>query len=166
MEVFLLHGVVYHTLGYLADFLTGNTSSSRTGDPNLSGDIRDLTIAMIPKVGKDLTAVKGWRPIVLMSCLLKLMDKVVASELQKLPIFHEGQFGSRKGKAAIDMTIQATTEAQLAITNGKQVAWALGDIKSAFNFVQKYTVIAKLNGHQGLIKYIHWFFQPRRADIT
>ena len=102
---------------------------------------------MIPKTGKDLTATKGWRPIVLISCLLKLMDKVVASKLQHLDIFHPRQFDSRKGKAAMDMAIQATTEAQLSLKKGKQAAWVLGDIKSAFNFVQKDFVLAKLRGH-------------------
>ena len=94
------------------------------------------------------------------------MDKVVAHELQLLDIFHPGQFGSRKGKAVIDMAIQATTEAQLSIRKGEQVAWALGDIKSAFNYVQKETVLKKLENHEGLTRYIHWFFQPRQATIT
>ena len=150
------------TLARLADFLKGKRP--------VADDNRDITVVMIPKVGKDQSTVKGWRPIVLMSCLLKLMDKVVASELQMLPAFHPRQFGSRKGKAAIDMAIQAVSETQLSITNGRQAAWALGDIKSTFNYVQKDSVIAKLEGlqgeHQGLICYIHWFFQPRKAKIT
>ena len=96
------------------------------------------------------------------------MDKVVASELQQLNIFHPGQSGSRKGKAAMDMAIQATIEAQLSLNQGKQAAWALRDIKSTFNYVQKDTVLrlAKLMGHKGLTRYIHWFFQPRQAMIT
>ena len=141
------------TLGYLADFLKGRRSILSSIRDN-----RDLTVVMIPKVGKNLGAGKGWRPIVLMSCLLKLMDKVVVEELQKLLVFHYRQFGSRKGKAAIDMAIQATTKAQLSITNRKQAAWALGDVKSAFNYIYKASVISKLEGlegHQGLICYIH-----------
>ena len=106
-------------------------------------------VVMIPKTGKDLSKVKGWRPIVLMSCLLKLMHKVIAEELQCLPIFHDSQYGSRKGKAAIDMALQATTEAQLSNAEGKQVAWALGDIKSAFKYVQKESVISRLKKSEG-----------------
>ena len=63
------------------------------------------------------------------------MDKVVANELRKINhMFHQGQFRSRRTKSAMDMAIQATTEAQLETAKGKQVAWALGDIKSAFNY--------------------------------
>ena len=54
-----------------------------------SGDGRDITVVMISKGGKDLSRAKGWRPIVLINCLLKLMDKVVANELQQLPLFHQ-----------------------------------------------------------------------------
>ena len=108
-------------------------------------------------------AAKGWRPIVLINCLLKLMDKVVANELQQLPLFHHGQYGSRKGRSAIDIAIQATTEAQLGKTKGKGCAWALGDIKSAFNYTRKVNVLDRLlsKGHQdteGLRQYIHWFY--------
>ena len=62
---------------FLADFLRGRRSI-------LSGteDSRELTVVMIPKMGKDLTTIKRWRPIGLMSCLQKLIDKVVANELQ------------------------------------------------------------------------------------
>ena len=145
------------TIEFLADFLKGRrTILSSTGDN------RDLTVVMILRIGKDKSTVKGWRPIVLMSCLLNLMDKVVADNLQMLPAFHHGQFGSRKAKSAIDMAIQAVTEVQLLTTNRKQAAWALGDIKSAFNYVQKASVISRLEGlqgdQQGLISYIHWFF--------
>ena len=146
---------------FLADFLRGKRTILLG-----KGDGRDMTVVMIPKPGKDLSTTKGWRPIVLMSCLLKLMDKVVAHELQHLDIFHPGQFRLRKGKAAIDMAIQSTTEAQLSRKKGEQVAWALGDISSAFNYVQKETVLKKLESHEGLTRYIHWFFQPRQATIT
>lgn len=75
--------------------------------------MREITVVMIPKVGKDWTKAKRWRPIVLINYLLNLMDKVIVNELQSLLVFHHGQFGSGKGKSAIDMAIQATSEAQL-----------------------------------------------------
>lgn len=74
----------------LPDFLRGRRSLLSG-----SGDGRDISMVMIPKTGKDLSKAKSWRPIVLINCLLKLMDKVVANELQNLPVFHRGQYGSR-----------------------------------------------------------------------
>ena len=67
------------TLGILADFLTGRRTILLG-----KGDGREVTVVMIPKEGKDLTRAKGWRPIMLINCLLKLMDKVVANELQNV----------------------------------------------------------------------------------
>ena len=39
-------------------------------------------VVMIPKEGKDLNRTKGWRLIVLINYLLKLIDQVVTNELQ------------------------------------------------------------------------------------
>ena len=133
-----------------------------------------MAVVMIPKDGKDLSKAKEWRPVVLIKCLLKLMDKVVANELQQMNnLLHNGQFGSRRGKAAIEMVIQATTEAQLEMTKGR-CAWALGDIKSAFNYTRKSTVLdrrilqktTRTRSIEGLTRYIQCFYQPRTAGLT
>lgn len=82
-----------------------------------------MTVVMIPKEGKDLTRAKSWRPIVLMSCLLKLMDKVVANMIQgEDQLLHPGQYGSTKGREVMDMAIQAASEAHLGQKTGNQVA--------------------------------------------
>ena len=94
-----------HIFDSLADFLRGKRLILSS-----TGDGRDMTIVMIPKRGKDIMTVKAWRLIVLISCLTKLMDKVVAKLLQQLHMFHPGQFRSKKGKSAMDRVIQATTE--------------------------------------------------------
>ena len=121
-------------LGFLADFLRGRRSIlSGTGDG------RNVIVVMIPKLGKDITKAKGLRPIGLMNCLIKLMDKVVANELQNLPVFHYKQYRSRKGKSAIDMAIQATTEIQVEKTKGRSCTWAVGDNKSGFNYTRRKT---------------------------
>lgn len=92
----------------MADFLRGK-SSILSG----TGDGREVTVVIIPKEGKDRTKAKGWRPIVLIDCLLKLIDQVVVAmeRQQREPLFPQGQYGSRKGKSSIDMVIQATTQA-------------------------------------------------------
>ena len=154
------------TIELLADFLRGRRSIL-----SASGDWREITVVMIPKEGKDLSRAKGWRPIVLINCLLKLMDKVIANELQHLPLFHQGQFESRKGKSAIDMAIQATSEAQLEKTEGRGCAWVLGNIKSVFNYTRKLNVLDRLTkirnqDMEGIMRYIHWFYQPRTAELT
>ena len=64
---------------------------------------RDMKMVMIPKPGKDHTAVKGWRPIVLASTVGKLAEKLVALELQAHEeLWHERAFAGRKGRGAMD----------------------------------------------------------------
>jgi len=38
---------------------------------------------MLPKLGKDHTKVKGWRPIVLANTTGKLAEKIIAQKLQE-----------------------------------------------------------------------------------
>ena len=44
----------------------------------------------------------------------------------------------------MDMVIQATMEAQLEMSRGHSYAWALGDIKSAFNYTKKVNILDRL----------------------
>ena len=60
-------------------------------------------MVMNPKPGKDHTAVKGRRPIVLADTVGKLVEKVVAQELQTHEeLWYERAFAGRKGRGAID----------------------------------------------------------------
>ena len=68
-----------------------------------------LTV-MIPKVEKDHSLVKDWRPIVLSNIVGKLAEKVLTDKLQKVAIFHKLQFGSRKKKLAIDVIMLAESK--------------------------------------------------------
>jgi len=59
---------------------------------------RGVKMVMIPKPGKNHTAVKGWRPIVLANMVGKLAEKIIAQELQKhAELWHES-FCRAKGK--------------------------------------------------------------------
>ena len=67
--------------------------------------------------------------------------------------------------------LQAVTEAHLGNTTGDRLVWVLGDIKSAFNFTRKETVLDKLHAKrsrnlQGIARYIHYYCHPRKAALT
>ena len=64
-----------------------------------------MAVVIVLKEGRNLSTVKGWRPIVLMCCLLTLIDKVVADEFQISNLFHHKQFRSCSRKGAMDMAI-------------------------------------------------------------
>ena len=51
-------------------------------------------VVMIPKPGKGHQEVRAWQPINLINCVGKLVEKVVANDLQQVAeLFHKHQFG-------------------------------------------------------------------------
>jgi len=97
---------------------------------------------MIPKPGKDAKLLKSWRPIVLSNTTGKLLQKGLADQLQSHPApFHHLQYGSRKGRSAIDANMITITKVQRAIHNGHRATLLGKDIVSAFNHLRRQTVL-------------------------
>jgi len=60
---------------------------------------REMQMIMIPKPGKDISKVKGWRPIILANTVGKLTEKLVAEELQNHEtLWHPLSFAGRKAQ--------------------------------------------------------------------
>ncbi|KAF8416605.1 hypothetical protein EV426DRAFT_685764 [Tirmania nivea] len=82
----------------------------------------------------DHSKVKGWPPIVLANTVGKLGEKLIADELQShLQLFHNLQYGLRKGRLAIDTMMLTLSHAERAIKQGKKATLLGKDIISAFN---------------------------------
>ena len=79
-------------------------------------------VVMILKPGKDHIQLKGWRPINLINCVCKLGEKVVADELQEVGLFHQRQYGSVKGRSAVEPVFREVVRAQRALVKGGRVA--------------------------------------------
>ena len=75
------------------------------------------------------------KPFNLINCIGKLVEKVVADELQEAGLFHKGQYGGIKGRSALEAMTRALTQAQRALARGGQVLWVMEDIKGGFNNV-------------------------------
>jgi len=67
---------------------------------------------MIPNPGKDYSKMKAWRPINLINWINKLYEKVVADRLQESGLLHRHQFGSVKGRSAMEAVLRVVTRAQ------------------------------------------------------
>jgi len=110
--------------------------AERRGTTRMPESWRDMKMVMIPKLGKDHTAVKGWRPIVLANTIGKLAEKVVAIELQRHEeLWHERSraFAGRKGRGAMDSVMLM---AHIAEKHPEGVIIGR-DAQSAFNTVQR-----------------------------
>ena len=62
------------------------------------------TIALIPKINRDLRMVKNWRPIILLCADYKILAKVIANhfEVSLNAIIHYNQSGFLKGRSILD----------------------------------------------------------------
>lgn len=71
-------------------------------------------------------------------------EKVVANRLQIAGLFHEGQFGSVKGRSAIEAVLVSGNKAQKCLGNEGAAAWGFWDVKGRFQNVREEEVIAEL----------------------
>jgi hypothetical protein len=80
-------------------------------------------VVIIPKPGKsDYTVAKAYRPISLLECCGKLLEKVVAAcfswEVDHLSLIGNRQFGSRHHYSAPDATLSLHYKAKETIQHG------------------------------------------------
>jgi len=97
---------------------------------------------VIHKPGKeDSTRLKAYHYISLVSCIGKVVEKVVAELLsnagEKRGVLSEEQFGSKRGQSAIDAVAIMVARAHAAWRNGHITGVLLTDIKAAFPSVAK-----------------------------
>ena len=129
--------------------------AERRGTTRMPESWRSMKMVMIPKPGKDHTAVKGWRPIVLANTVGKLSEKVVAIELQRHDeLWHDRAFAGRRGRGAIDSVMLM---AHIAEKHPEGVIVGR-DAQSAFNTVRREHAREILRNHGWLSEWIFFFF--------
>ena len=100
---------------------------------------RVVEIIMLPKPGRDLAIAKGWRPISLLSCLGKGLERIVAKRMAWLAIEHrvvpQQLFGALPGRSAVDLVSCVIHDAEAAMRNNKVTAMITLDVQGAFDAV-------------------------------
>lgn len=89
-------------------------------------------VVLIPKPGKNHIQLEGWIPINLINCVCKLGEKVVAEELQEAGLFYRHQYGSIKGRSALEPVFREVLRAQRALAKKAKVAWGVWDVQGGF----------------------------------
>ena len=123
---------------------------------------------MISKPGKDHVQLKGWRPVNLINCICKLGEKVVADELPEAGLLHRHQFGSIKGRSAIEPVFREVVRAQRALAKGGRVACGMWDVQGGFQNVKQEAVIQRCQQNAKAKRwtgYLRDFFRAREFTI-
>ena len=136
---------------------------------------KKANIILLLKPNKDKQHPASYRPISLLSCLGKLLEKIIKQRLmiilERRNILPEHQAGFRPRKSTLNNIIRLTRFAQDHLhRNGcrRHAAVILFDIKAAFDSVWHDGLIYKLNDlrlPQYLLNYFFSFLQNRTAQI-
>ena len=132
---------------------------------------RQMRVVFIPKPGRDLTVAKNWRPLNLINCVGKLGEKVVADRIQDYAdeLFHRLQFGSVRGRSAVDVLYRSVVRVRACMDKGGSVGWGFWDVKGGFQNVvaeEVLRVLVGVRGTKGLCGWVEQFVAPRVFEVS
>ena len=134
---------------------------------------KKANLITIPKPGKDPTEVTSYRPISLLSCFGKIMERLVVTRLQyvleKNNLLHSHQFGFRAQRSTLDPLLLLEQDVQLALRSKKVVLAVFFDIRGAFDRVPHATILHKLTtlGIKGrMLRWYSAFLKNREFRVV
>jgi ribonuclease HI len=130
-------------------------------------------VAMIPKVGKtDRTSPRSWRPIALLSCIGKGLERTVARRIAWTAMTHKilspQHGGALPKRSAADLTAAFTHDTETAWTLGQHVTMVTLDVQGAFDALLKNRLLhrmAQQGWPQGAILFVDSFLTERRVQV-
>ena len=133
---------------------------------------KESVIIPILKPGKDSTEASSYRPIALISCLSKILEKILNKRLmwylEKNNLLDKTQCGYRPGRSAPDHLVRLTSDIQQAFVTNKYHISIFLDIEKAYDTCWKQVILDQLvkfniNGH--LAWYIQNFLENRSIKV-
>jgi len=134
---------------------------------------RKAEVVMIPKAKKrDLTQPEAWRPISLLSCLSKGMERIIAKRMSYLAIKHKvlhvNQAGALPQRSATDIAAALTHDVERARRRKKVATLVTMDVEGAYDAILPNRLILQLR-KQGwpefLIRWLALYLAKRLASV-
>lgn len=133
---------------------------------------KSARVIAVPKPHGDPSSPRGFRPISLLPCISKLLEKVVTERLtyhlESNNLLSEDQFGFRRAKSTEAALWNFVNAASTSIRQRAKTLMVTLDIQSAYDKVWHDGLIAKLDDMQvptSLLGWIGAFISHRRAHI-
>jgi len=131
-------------------------------------------VVIIPKPSKpDYSLPKAYRPISLLECCGKLLEKIIAkrvlSDIHHHNILPPSQFGSRDYHCAVDAALCLVHNAQAAVRAGYVAAVVLFDIQGFFdniNITRVVHIFRNLGFPPTLCDWIQSFLSDRHVNLS
>ena len=116
---------------------------------NYVDQLKEIIICVILKPYKDQNLPSSYRPISLMSCLMKTFERMIKTRLEwyieNKSLLPETQYGFRRGQGTIDAITQLVTDVQCTFSNNSFLACFFLDLKGAYDSVDLNFLEVKLN---------------------
>lgn len=134
---------------------------------------RVAEVVMLPKVGKkDKTSPRSWRPIALISCLSKGLERVVARRISWTALIHQilspQHGGALPRRSAMDLVAAFAHDVELALASHLQVTVCTMDVMGAFDALLKRRLLRRMTA-QGwpisCLRFIDSFLTNRQVQV-
>ena len=133
---------------------------------------KEATVVVIPKPGGDVSVPKGYRPISLLSCLSKVLERIVTDRLtytlEHSSLLTDRQFGFRKTRSTELALWQFVNAASHALQTRRKTIMLALDIQGAYDRVWHAGLLAKLVDlgiSHSLVGWIQSFLSDRTAYL-
>src|SRR5258708_31334033 len=104
---------------------------------------------MLPKIGKkDKTSVRSWRPIALLSCISKGLERIIARRIAWTALtsglLSPQHSGALLKRSAMDLVAAFTHDVESAMAAGLQVTMITMDVQGAFDALLAKSLLAPM----------------------
>ena len=135
---------------------------------------KSATVKMIPKPNKDSRFAKNFRPISLLSCVGKVLERILANRissfLEQNNMFATSQSGFRRKRMTSEQLLRLSEECHSAFKNNKNTAAIFLDAEAAFDRCWhsgiKYKLKKNLNLPSRTIRLISSFLTDRNLIVS
>ena len=141
-------------------------------DHTFPGKWKEAIIIPILKPGKDPQQSSSYRPIALISCLSKILEKILNKRLmwylEKNNLINKSQCGFRRGRSTTDHLTRLTTDIQETLVDNKYHISIFLDLDKAYDCCWKQVILDQLqrfNMKGNLAFYIQNFLQSRSIKV-
>lgn len=107
-------------------------------------------VILIPKPGRDFSTAKGWRPIALLSCLGKGLERLVAKRIahtalisQKVP---QQLIGALPGRSANDLVVCLVHDVEHTLSLRHKAVLVTLDVQGAFDATLHGRLLRRMKG--------------------
>ena len=130
------------------------------------------TVIPIHKPQKPKDQASSYRPITLLSCISKTLERIIKNRLEQKveldKLLLQSQCGFRRGQGTIDALMRLENEIRSAQSCHKICLVTYVDLASAFDSVWRKGLVAKLIGvgfHGKIVRWLDNYFQDRNIKV-